>query len=177
MTVKVTVDKLASIVASISKLATKDVLVGIPDSKTDRTDDAPTNATIGYLQEYGSDAQGIPPRPFLNTGVEESLPAVMPILKQAALASLDGSDAGVERNLNRAGLTAQNSVKNKINSGDFIPLSEATLRARAARGRKGAKIELARRAEGEAPSTEYAKPLIDTGQLRNSISYVIRGKK
>lgn len=188
MTVKVTVDKLASIVASISKLATKDVLVGIPDSKTDRTGEGeqPTNATLGYIHEYGSDAQGIPPRPFLNTGVEKSLPDVMPILRKAALASLDGSDSGVERQLNNAGLKAQNHVRNEIATADYAPLKPSTIanrwrnrQTKTLRESEKNYLDLVK-TMGMYPEDAQAltgiRPLDDTGQLRRSISYVIRKK-
>jgi hypothetical protein len=56
-------------------------------------------------------------------------------------------------------------------------LSEVTLRRRAAKGRKGAKKELMRRAQGLAPSTAFAKPLIDSAQMRNALNYVIRAKQ
>jgi len=76
-----------------------------------------------------------------------------------------------------AGLAAQSSVRALISSGIGPALSEATLRNRARRGRKGAKEELASRAAGQQPSTELAKPLIDTAQYRNSITYVLRKRK
>lgn len=187
MTVKVTVDKLASIVKSISDLARKDVLIGIPEENADRKeDDSPNNATLGYIHEFGSPAQGIPPRPFLNTGVEDSIPAVMPVLKSAALAALDGSESGVNRYLNRAGTLARDSVKGKFETGEFAPLKPSTIRNRhKQRGDKNmragekkylqAMSELAMTAS-DAQTYADIKPLVNTGQLRNSISYVVRKK-
>lgn len=58
----------------------------------------------------------------------------------------------------------------------FTPLADSTVEARARRGRKGAKAELARRAAGESPGTELVKPLIDTGQYRRAITHVVRDK-
>jgi hypothetical protein len=83
----------------------------------------------------------------------------------------------VDKGLHKVGLRVATSIKKKINEGVPPPLSEYTLRERARRGRKGAKQELANRASGMAPSTQLAKPLIDTGELRNSITYVIRSRK
>ncbi len=58
----------------------------------------------------------------------------------------------------------------------FTPLADSTVEARARRGRKGAKAELARRAAGESPGTDLVKPLIDTGQYRRAITHVVRDK-
>ncbi|MBX4298880.1 hypothetical protein K4H04_24285, partial [Mycobacterium tuberculosis] len=63
-------------------------------------------------------------------------------------------------------------MRAKITEGPFVPLAAATLRARARRGRSGAAKELASRAAGNAPDNSNAKPLIDTGQYRQAITYV-----
>src|SRR5260363_213287 len=64
----------------------------------------------------------------------------------------------------------------KMTEGPFKPRAESTLQARARRGRIGAAIELERRRRGHTPENANAKPLIDTGQLRKSITYVVRKK-
>ena len=161
--VRITVDRLGNIVKEINDLTRKDVLIGIPEAETNRQDEdggsAPaTNAALGYIHEHGSPANNIPARPFLIPGVKDAQGAIEKRLKQAADAALKGDKAAVDRQMHSAGIEAQNSVKTKINSGDFEPLAPATLAQRKARGRTG------------------TKPLIDTGQLRNSITYVVRGK-
>ncbi|MDD1617199.1 MAG: hypothetical protein LUQ28_12105, partial [Methylococcaceae bacterium] len=60
--------------------------------------------------------------------------------------------------LTKAGIVAQNSVKATITKGEgFEPLAESTIKARQRKGFKG------------------TKPLIRTGQLRNSITYIVKG--
>ena len=173
----ITKDRLNEVIKSIGALAKMDVLVGIPESENSRDDDAPNNATLGYIHEHGSPANNIPARPFLVPGVAEAKGKYRPRLEAAAKLALDGKLKESLRQLDSAGIAAENSAKRKINSGDFVPLSEATLRVRASRGRVGAAAELERRAEGLPAGTELAKPLIDTGQLRNSITHVVREKK
>lgn len=174
---KITTDRLAEVVASITNLVKKDVLVGIPSDETERNDDGPiNNATLGYIHENGSPANNIPARPFLVPGVADAQVRVEQRLRKAAEAALDNQRKKSDNELEAAGMIARDSVKSKINSGDFAPLADATLRARARRGRKGAAAELANRAAGAAPGTDGAKPLIDSGQLRNSINYVVRNK-
>ncbi len=67
-------------------------------------------------------------------------------------------------------------MKNHIKAANFTPLADSTVEARARRGRKGAKAELARRAAGESPGTTLAKPLYDTGKYLASITHVVRDK-
>lgn len=172
------IDKVAQVVKGINDLVRRDVLVGIPDSAAERRDEDAeqvNNAALGYIHEFGSPARNIPARAFLIPGVRNAQDKTAARLKKAADAALDGQLSQVDSQLHAAGLVASREVKTRINSGDFVPLSDATLKARARKGRKGARAELERRAAGEAPSTDLAKPLIDSGQLRNAITYVVRG--
>lgn len=171
-------DRLNDVIKSISSLTKTDVLVGIPESNGEREGAAePTNATLGYIHEHGSPVNNIPARPFLIPGVSDGAGKYRPRLLKAAQSALDGDKKEAFRQLEAAGTIAEMSAKAKINSGDFVPLADATVKARARRGRKGAAEELARRAAGMPAGTDLVKPLIDTGQLRNSITHVIREKK
>lgn len=174
-------DKLADVIKNVSALQKKSVYVGVPEATTQREDEPINNATIAYIQDNGSPAANIPARPFLREGVESGLRGIEKQLRKAADAGLDGKDT--EPALKGAGLLGQNAVRNYMTSADFVPLSEATLKARARRKKgsgvrinKGAQAELDARARGESPSNENARPLIDTGELRRSITYVVRGK-
>jgi hypothetical protein len=62
--------------------------------------------------------------------------------------------------LHAVGLEAKLGIQSKINDGPFDPLAESTLKARAASGK----------------SIEEAHPLVDSGQLRNAVNYVVREK-
>jgi hypothetical protein len=173
------VDRLKQVLQSINGLVDQQVLVGVPDSTAGRKDEgAPlSNAEIGYIQENGAPEINLPARPFLVPGVAAAQPKTLPQLQKGVEAALDGDIDGAQRRMAMAGQVAQSSVRARINSGIGPALSEATLRKRARRGRQGAKDELAARAAGQQPSTELAKPLIDTGQLRNAVTYVIRKRK
>ncbi|UGB46995.1 hypothetical protein LQ772_06805 [Frateuria edaphi] len=159
--IEITADHLQDVVKAIHRLTGQEILVGVPQANTLRRNDdqtSITNAEIGYLQETGSPAMNIPARPFLVPGVEAVQKQVTQQLEKGAHAALDGTQEQVDKAFHAAGLVAQNGVRHQINDGDFQPLAEATLAARRRRGRTG------------------TKPLIDTGQLRNSITYVIRNK-
>ena len=156
--VSVVTDDVAKLLATIKGMAAAgQVYVGIPDETDDR--DGPIgNAAIGYINEFGSAAQGIPARPFLGPGVEKVAGKCMDEQKKGIISALTSfSPSDVIRGQNRAGLMAQNSVRATITAGDgFEPLSAATLAARKRR------------------KVTRTKPLIDTGSLRTSITYVIR---
>lgn len=153
-------DHLARTLKALHALTGQDVLVGIPTTRTERKEkgEPVNNAEIGYWMEFGAPAANIPARPFLIPGVQAVRPQVNDRMRKAAQAALMGDLAGVERQLTGAGTTAASSVKNLINDGIAPELSARTLAARRARG------------------VTRTKPLVDTAQLRNSITYVIRKK-
>lgn len=154
--IKTTVDKVAGVLKNIQKIATARVVVGIPQDENNRNDGQIGNAEIGYIQEFGSTAQNIPPRPFLVPGVKAVEKECAELLAEGAKNMLDNN--AMTASLTKAGIKAQSSVKATITKGEgFAPLAESTLAARKRKGYKG------------------TKPLIRTGQLRNSITYIVKG--
>lgn len=159
MTVKVTRDDAKALIANIEAMVGKRVLVGIPDTKDGRGDGPIGNAGLGYIHENGSPARNIPARPFLIPGVRSVEGKAAALLKAAAQAG-KFEKGHIDKALHQTGLMAQAAVKNRIRTGEgFAPLDEKTIRARKRNGFKG------------------TKPLIRTGQLMNSITYVLRGGK
>lgn len=154
--IRVTRDEVKNVITNIEAMTGKRVLIGIPDANAGRKDGPMTNAALGYIHENGSPARNIPARPFLIPGVEEAAPKAIEAMKKFAAQGLT-DPAAVDKGLNAAGLIAQASVKNRIRNGvGFAPLSEKTLAQRKAQGKSG------------------TKPLIRTGQLLNSITYVVK---
>lgn len=150
-------DNLADIMKQIAALASKKVLVGVPAADAERQDGEPiTNADLAYIHDNGAPGANIPPRPFMQPGIEEAKDKVVSQLGRAITGALNNRPEVVDAALHGAGLQAQSSIKNKINEGPFEALKASTLAARQRRG------------------VSRDKPLIDTGQLRNSISYVIK---
>lgn len=152
-------DGMAALHAGITALRTKSVLVGVPAAEAPREDGEPiNNATLAYIHNHGSPAQNIPARPFLEPGIKNAQDEISAGLKKAALSAISGQPSGVTAGLTKAGLAAQASVRSEINDGDFVELAPATI---ADRLRKGIVSD---------------KPLIRTGEMRNSINYVVRDK-
>lgn len=164
---------LAGIFEGISELMEHEVLVGIPHGENRTDADGMTNAQLGYLHENGSPAQNIPARPFLLPGVASVQDKIADRLSMALDAALSGNPEAVLKHYNAAGLITQNAVRLYFVEGSFVPLSIATIRNRARRGRKGAK-EYLRQSESGTPDSGLVRPLIDTAEMRKSVTYVIR---
>lgn len=166
-------------------LATKEVLVGYPEDADARDDPKePTNAQLAYIHDNGAPEANIPQREFMVPGVESARAEFESRLVRTMQAVLrGGGPEAAEAGLTRAGFSAVNGIKRTINDGVPPPLSDATLRQRLRKGRrdgagarKGAAIELDRRWDGQEPSVEHAKPLVDTAQMRNAATFVVRDK-
>ena len=171
------VDNWSDINRQFGELTNNEVLVGVPSDETDRQESgAMTNATLAYIHDNGSPAQNIPARPFMRPGIDNAKERLAKVFKRGAERILDGDQNAEMEALHAAGLIAQASIRAVINAGIAPPLADSTLRARMRkrRGRIGARLELESRAAGNPAGMANVKPLIDTGQLRNSINYVIR---
>lgn len=178
----VTFDKFKDVMRGIDLLTKSKVYVGIPLDKATRSGEDLSNAELGYIHENGAPEANIPARPFLVPGVREAQTEISARFKVMAKRATDlttGGTAQVKAALDTIGLIAANAVKRKISFGPFEPLADSTLRARASsgKGKKGAKAELASRAEGNAPGTALARPLIHTAQMRNAVTSVVRDVK
>lgn len=173
---KITKDGVADLRDALQVLIETEILVGFPESGAARKDPKePTNAQIAYVQDNGAPELNIPARPFMIPGINASKDAIEKGMTAAAkVAFKQRNKIQVIKMLHRVGLAAQLGIRRKINEGIPPPLSERTLEARARRGRKGAKQELANRAQGLPASTALAKPLVDTAQMRNAVTYVLR---
>lgn len=154
----VTRDNSKNILATIRDMLNKRVMVGIPESENGRNDGSIGNAALGMIHENGSGIRNIPARPFLKPGVAAVSDKCANLLKTAAQNAFDDKNA-IDKGLNAVGLVAQASVKKRIVSQEgFTPLKAATIAARKRKGKQG------------------EKALIRTGQLLNSITYVVREK-
>lgn len=159
--VQVTKDRVDDLINDLQSLLSHEVLVGIPagsparaaeDGKQPEID----NATLGYIHENGAPSVNIPARPFLVPGVQQAKEQIAKVMAKGVEAATVGNRTTAMNSLDKAGLIAQNAVRRKITEGPFVPLKPRTLAGRRARGRTG------------------ERPLIDTGQLRRSITYVVR---
>jgi hypothetical protein len=193
LTVKTSGITNAELGAQIKAITRLQVYVGIPESRSARGEAGVTNAQLAflhthgvrssnmrrimyasmnrglsysaahalYLQRFGSPAMNIPPRPIIEPAIEDSQnkAKITVELRQAAQAALDPTRKDGRNRalffLRRAGMVAQNLVRawfvNPRNG--WAPNAPSTIR------RKGSN-----------------RPLIDTGELRKSITYVVESR-
>lgn len=192
------VDKgdLKKVIDALLKLAEDEILVGIPEERSARENaeenDDITNAQLAYIhtngvrsagmkaetdkaveegtpyplalqayiKEHGSPAYRVPPRPFLEPGIEKHLDMVKGGMKAALLDVLNGGDGRTQRE-NLGGAIAGKVQEYFEEDNGWPPLSPKTI----ARRKKGP--------DGTASDV----PLVDSGALRQSITYVIRKKE
>lgn len=149
------IDNLPAMKKTFEQISSQAVMVGVPGDTTNRKSGGINNASLAFIHDQGSPAANIPARPFMKPGIKDAKAKIVSAFKLAGEKALRKDDAAIEKGLHRAGLIATSAIKARINSGISPTLAEGTLAGRRRRGRTG------------------TVPLIDTGQLRNSISYVL----
>lgn len=187
--VQVTKQNFDDIMTTAQTILNVEILVGVPMDTSDRPanlkvqdENAITNAALAYIHDQGIPEAGIPQREFMRPGIADVLPEIQRKLASAMRAAMRGNAIVAEQAMIQAGLVARSGIINRIDRGVPPPLAEYTLIKRAERGlsssvAKAAMVELDRRLNGLAPGMEFAKPLIDTGELRKSITYVLRSRR
>ena len=127
------------------------VYIGVPASKNSIHKDSKINmATLLALHVYGAPTRGIPQRDPLRPPLINNAQRYTDLMAQGIKNALaNGTDPNVV--YEKIGIVASNDVKDYFVSGNFKPLDQKTI------DRKGS-----------------SKPLLDTGELRSSITYEVR---
>lgn len=118
------------------------ITVGIHESAGDHDDSALTNAQLGALLHFGTSDS--PARPWLDVGLESSAA----VLSQTIADSLEDGEP-LDQILNRMGVVSVAGIQQYMTALSSPPNSPETIR------RKGS-----------------ANPLIDSGEVRSSITFV-----
>lgn len=183
----VKLDRVPALLAALDTLTKQSVFIGIPGEKAGRKDaeNGVTNAMLGYVHEYGSPAQNIPARPFLEPAAEQIQDQVGSMLAKGAEAMMAGNAAAATKALHAAGQVGVNTARKIMQAGEgYAPLTRGAVRSRlyramgALRQRDNPKAWAKRKKQLLDTRSRYtlegAEPLVDTAQLRNSITYVVR---
>ena len=128
------------------------VYIGVPASKNGMHEGGINMATLLALHVLGAPSRGIPQRDPLRPPLIANAQRYTDLLAVGLKNALaNGTDPKIV--YEKIGIVATNDVKDYFITGNFKALSEKTIKA------KGS-----------------SKPLLDTGELRNSISYEVRNK-
>jgi hypothetical protein len=158
-------------------------MVGVPDVNAEKgrePEDKLNNAQLARVHDQGDPTVNIPARPFMAPGIRRARPVIETWMRRAGVAALAGDATKVTNALHAAGLAASSSIRNVITEGIPPPLALSTVEGRIRRRksktwkRKRRAAVAANLAAGAAPGEGLFTPLIDTGALRASITYVIR---
>jgi hypothetical protein len=137
----------------LSSLSKMRAYVGIPEKATSRRSQVVTNAGLLYIHTHGSALHNIPPRPVIEPAIEapDNRARIEDELMMCADAELDGKIDEAVLHLSRAGTLGANAAKRWFRDprNGWPPNAPSTIRA------KGSD-----------------RPLIDTGELRRSITHV-----
>jgi hypothetical protein len=190
--VTITKDLTGDIMKSLNDLAKKTACIGVPDS-TEHPDSKITNAQLVYVHtngvrdnkmikemqhdlidkpyseahelyvhEHGSPLWKVPPRPILEPAMEANKEPIAELMKDAAIVALEGRD--INPSLNEIGLQGQNIARGWFTDSrnDWEPNADSTI--------NGWMSPWGKFFKGKGSN----QPLINTGELRKSITYVIK---
>lgn len=150
--------KLAQLKAVYDELAKKQIKVGFFEHS--KYPDGTPIAYVAAIQELGYPAGGIPPRPFMRPAMTEHRQEYSQLTGRAVKAAVNGRIT-VTDGLTQIGAKAAGDVKMAIKAVTMPPLDDATVAARARRHSKG-------KATG--------KPLVDSGLMLQSVTFVVEDK-
>lgn len=158
----------------IEKLKQLEVRVGFQDDGTmaaRRTEDGIEDAEVSLLEiaiwnELGT--YNSPSRPFLRQSVDDNDATIKTFCKAQMQMLAQGKTA--EEVLNSIGVMQKGLVQDKIKSGTFEPNAEITIHGGWMKNKKSGKLFFVQGKKSE-------KPLVATGHMRESVSYVIKEKE
>jgi len=141
--------------SALAKIAKSDVLVGIPQSRNSRKGEKIGNAALMYIQTNGSPGHKIPARPVIEPAIaaDGNRQAIASDLQDAVKGMLNDNPTQATTALRRAGMDGSNAAKTWFTDprNNWPPNRPYTIRRK-----------------------KSDRPLIDTGDLRRAITYVVR---
>ncbi|MEQ4653190.1 hypothetical protein AB7092_08780 [Providencia rettgeri] len=150
--------KLAHLKKVYDELGKKQLKVGFFEHS--KYPDGTPIAYVAAIQELGYPEGGIPPRPFLRPTMKNKKTEYGQLIFRVAKAAANGNIT-VNDGLTQVGAKAASDMKLAIKAVTTPVLDDATVKARARRHSKG-------------KSTN--KPLVDTGQMLNAVTFVVEDK-
>lgn len=145
-------DAMQKLLDGLAFLENHQVLIGIPEANAGGRGSI-TNVELAFIMSKGSPLKGIPARPFIEPSLElsEVKGQITREMGNAVKQAIEGNLGGARASLEQAGLAGQSAVQANM-GGTPPPNKPETIR------RKGSSVTL-----------------IDTGSLRQAITYVVEG--
>lgn len=140
-------DKLSAALAEIAQNASKAAEVDVGFLEGSTYPDGTSVPMVAAIQEFGSPANNIPPRPFFRSMIQEKSPE----WPGAVAGLLKANDFDAEQTLAQTGAQIKYQLQQSIEDFVGVPLKPETIK------RKG-----------------FDKQLVDTGHMRNSIKFNVK---
>ena len=137
-----------------------EVYVGIQQKESKREDEQITNAELLFIHTNGSPINNIPPRPVIEPAIKHDSERLSAMMKKAAQLVLAGKIDDAIIQLKRTGMRGQNVSRNWfVNPENNWPPNSPSVTD-----------------EKRKKGSTNPRPLIDTGELRKSITYFVKTK-
>lgn len=156
-------DNWNNLLRSLEFIRNNSVYVGIPDESTDRKEkDGITNAELLFIHTNGSPIRNIPSRPVIEPAIKNDRERLSNMMKKAAQLAFDNKESQAIDQLRKTGMRGQN-----VSRAWFVNSEN---------GWPDDKPETIRKKSKGKPAGYKPRTLIDTSQLRNSITYFVKTK-
>ena len=161
------VDKFVSLKKAIEFINDHAVYVGIQDSSNEREEEKNevTNAELLYIHSNGSPVRNIPARPVIEPAIKNDAERLHKMMAKSAQYAFDGQEEKAVEELKKAGMRGQNVSRDWFYNDEngWSPDKPSTIQAKKNKHKNIKNYE---------PRT-----LIDTSQMKNSITYFVKTKE
>lgn len=147
---------------ALSGKSKKVVHVGFPEGGPEK-ENGISVAGVAAVHEFGGG--NVPERSFMRTGLKKGAAQQVQLNKRTLSAVVRGTYT-MDQALDALGELGAGQVKREISGGEFAPLDAKTIAARKRKLSKGYARKVSKKGGLD-------KPLIDTGQMRQSVTYEI----
>lgn len=150
-----------AVLEAITFLKHHEVFIGVPEETTTRKDDKNTpvnNAELLFIHTNGSPMHNIPPRPVLEPAIKNNQERIAESMKTAIDAAVGGDKSAILPALEVAGTEGRNVAQKFFTdtTNGWPPNSSETIKRK------------------NKEKSGKANPLIDTEEMRKSITYVVK---
>lgn len=162
----------------LKKIQRTEILVGIPESEAARKDGEMNNPTLLYIHTKGSPLRNLPARPVIEPALEDEMNAARIIddLRKVVDLVFANKFDQARKQMEITGKDAANMIRMWFvdPKNNWEPNARATVLRKLKKLSKKKRTEMI--ADYDAGNERIDKPLIDTGELRKAITYVVKEK-
>lgn len=165
------------VMEDLKRVAEAGIYVGIPESNAPRAEGEMNNAALLFIHTNGSPVRGIPARPLIEPALRdpENDAKIAEDLAEISRLILDGKYSQARKMMEITGQDATAMIDDWFESpkNNWPPNKDSTVKAKLRKTGKSLKERNKLFEKYQAGKVGINTPLIDTGALRRSITYVL----